>query len=191
MVFPVVMYGCESWTVKKAERPRIDAFELWCWRRPLRVPRTARRSNQSILKEISPGISLEGIMLKLKPQYFGHLMWRVDSLGKLWSLEGLEAGEGDDRGWDGWMASLTRWTCLSELRELVMDRESWCASIYGVSKSHTGLNSTELNWSNWQRINLWNIQATPEPQFQENKWTHDKIGKKTKQTFLQIWHTDG
>ena len=109
MVFPVVMYGCESWTVKKAERRRIDAFELWCWRRLLRVPWIARRSNQSILKEISPGISLEGMLLKLKVQYFGHLMWRVDSLEKTLMLEGLGAGEGDDRGWDGWMASPTRW----------------------------------------------------------------------------------
>ena len=111
MVFPVVMYGCESWTVKKAERRKIDAFELWCWRRLLRVPWTARRSNQSILKGISPGISLEGMMLKLKLQYFGHLMRRVDSLEKTLMLGGIGAGgEGDDRGWDGWMASLTRWT---------------------------------------------------------------------------------
>ena len=110
MVFPVVMYGCESWTMKKAGRQRIDAFEVWCWRRFLRVPWTARRSNQSILKEISPGIFLEGMMLKLKLQYFGHLMRRVDSLEKT-CWEGLGAGgEGDDRGWDGWMASLTRWT---------------------------------------------------------------------------------
>ena len=109
--FPVVMYECESWTVKKAECRRIDAFELWCWRRLLRVPWTARRSNQSILKEISPGISLEGMMLKLKLQYFGHLMWRADSLKRLWCWEGLGAGgEGDDRGWDGRMASLTWWT---------------------------------------------------------------------------------
>ena len=107
----MIMYGCESWTVKKAEHRRIDAFELWCWRRLLRVPWTARRSNQSILKAISPGISLEGMMLKLKLQYFGHLMRRVDSLEKLWCWEGLGAGgEGDHRGWDGWMASLTRWT---------------------------------------------------------------------------------
>ena len=105
------MYGCESWTMKKAECRRIDAFELWCWRRLLRVPWTARRSNQSILKVISPGISLEGMMLTLKLQYFGHLMRRVDSLDKTWWWEGLGArGEGDDRGWDGWMASLTRWT---------------------------------------------------------------------------------
>ena len=111
MVFPVVMYGCESWTIMKAECQRIDAFELWCWRRILRVPWTARRANQSILKKISPGISLEGMMLKLKLQYFGHLMRRVDSLERLWCWEGLGArGEGDDRGWDGWMASLTRWT---------------------------------------------------------------------------------
>ena len=111
MVFPVVMYGCESWTVKKAERQRIDAFELWCWRRPLRAPWTARRSNQSILKETSPGCSLEGLMLKLKLQYFGHLMWRVDSLEMTLMLGGIEAeGEGNDRGWDGWMESLTQWT---------------------------------------------------------------------------------
>ena len=111
MVFPVVIYGCESWTVNKAERRRIDAFELWCWRRLLRVPWTARRSNQSILKEISTGISLEGMMLKLKLQFFGHLMWRVDSLEKTLMLGGIGAGgEGDDRGWDGWMASPTRWT---------------------------------------------------------------------------------
>jgi len=141
------MYGCESWTVKKAERGRIDAFELWCWRRLLRVPWTARRSNQSILKEISPGISLEGMMLKLKLQYFGHLMRRVDSLEKLWCWEGLGAGgEGDDRGWDGWMASLTRWVSLSELQELVMDREAWHAAIHGVSKNRIRLRDwTELN----------------------------------------------
>ena len=114
MVFPVVSYGCESWTVKKAERWRIDAFELWCWRRLLRVPWTARRSNQSILMEISPGCSLKGLMLKLKCQYFGYLMWRADSFEKTLMLGKLRAeGEGDDRGWDGWMASLTRWTWVS------------------------------------------------------------------------------
>ena len=111
MVFPVVMYGCESWTVKKAECLGINAFELWCWRRLLRVPWTARRSNQCILKEISPRISLEGMMLKLKLQYFGHLMQRVDSLEKTLMLGGIgTGGEGDDRGWDGWMALPTRWT---------------------------------------------------------------------------------
>ena len=111
MVFPVVMYGCETWTVKKAERQRIDAFELWCWRRLLRVPWTVRRSNQSILKETSPGCSLEGLILKLRLQYFGHLMWRADSFETPWCWERLRAGgEGDDRGWDSWMASPTRWT---------------------------------------------------------------------------------
>ena len=111
MVFPVVMYGCESWTVKKAEHWRMDAFELWCWRRLLRVPWTARRSNQLILKEISPEYSLEGLMLKLKLQYFGHLMWRTDSLEKTLCWARLKAGEEwDDRGWHGWMASATQWT---------------------------------------------------------------------------------
>ena len=111
MVFPVVMYGCESWTIKKAESGRIDAFELWCWRRLLRVPWTARRSNQSILKEISPGCSLEGLMLKLKLQYSGHLMLRADLFERPWCWKRLRAGgEGDDRGWDGWMASPTQWT---------------------------------------------------------------------------------
>ena len=116
MVFPVVMYGCESWTVKKAEQQRIDAFELWCWRRLLRVPWTARRSNQSMLKETSPGCSLEGLMLRLKFQYFGHFMWRVDpdDWKRPWCWEGLGVGEeGDDRGWDGWMASPTQWTWIS------------------------------------------------------------------------------
>ena len=111
MVFPVVMYGCESWTIKKAEHWRIAAFELWCWGRLLRVPWTAKRSSQSILKEISPGCSLEGLMLKLKLQLFGHLMWRTDSLKRSWCWERLKAGgEGEDRGWDGWMASPTQWT---------------------------------------------------------------------------------
>ena len=111
MVFPVVMYGRETWTINKAEQQRIDAFELWCWRRLLRVPWTARGSNQSILKGISPEYSLEGLMLKLKPQNLGHLMWRTDSLKRLWCRERLKAGgEGDDRGWGGWMSSLTQWT---------------------------------------------------------------------------------
>ena len=110
LVFPVVMYGCERWTIKKAECRRIDAFELWCWRRLLRVPWTARRSNQSILKEISPEYSLDGLMVKLELQYFGHLMWRTDSLEKTLMLGKIEGGEGDDRGWDGWMASPAQWT---------------------------------------------------------------------------------
>ena len=111
VIFPVVVYGCESWTVKKAELRRIDAFELWCWRRLLRVPWTARRYNQSILKEISPGCSFEGLMLKLRLQYFGHLMWELTPWKRPWCWKGLGVGgEGDDRGWDVWMASLTRWT---------------------------------------------------------------------------------
>ena len=147
MVFPVVMYGCESWTIKKAEHQRIDAFELWCWRRLLRVPWTARRSNQSILKEISPGGSLEGMMLKLKPQYFGHLMRRVDHWKRLWCWEGLGAGgKGDHGGWDGWMASLAQWTWV-----WLNSRSWWWTGRPGVlwfmGSQRVGHDwATELNW---------------------------------------------
>ena len=151
MIFPIVMYGCESWTIKKAECWRIDAFELWCWRRLLRVPWTARRSNQSILKEISPEYSLEGLMPKLKLHYFGHLMWRTDSLEKTLMLGKIEGrrrmkagGEGDDRGWDGWMASLTQWTWVEQtLGDGEGQGSLVCCSPWG----HKELDTTE--WLNW------------------------------------------
>ena len=153
MVFPVVVYGCESWTIKKSEYWRTDTFELWCWRRLLRVPWTARKSNQSILKEIHPEYSLEGQMLKLKLQYFGHLMWRTDSLEKTLMLGKIEGRRRRGRQRVRWLDGITVLIdmSLSRLQELVMDRVAWRATVHGVTKNWTWLNAwTELNW--WDQL---------------------------------------
>ena len=170
MVFPVIMYGCESWTVKKAECRRIDAFELWCWRRLLRVPWTARRSNQSILKEISPGCSLEGLMLKLKLQYFGHLTWRIDSLEKTLMLGGIGGRRRrDDRGWDCWIASPTQWTWIW------VDSGSWWwtgrpSVLWFMGSQRVGHDwGIELNW-NWILSHLISVNCLSFPLFRKLKF---------------------
>ena len=187
MVFPVVMYGCESWTVKKAEHWRIDAFELWCWRRLLRVPWTARRSNQSILKEISPECSLEGLMLKLKLQYFGHLMWRADSFEEtlmLGKIEGRRKSEWQRMRWLD-VITYSMDMSLGKLWELVMDREAWCAVVYRVAE----LDMTEqLNWTELNlKIHLWSPSSScPETKYHWASPSKEEKGVATDQPRVRL-----